>query len=653
MATSYGRFNDSPAETGQMAQDLMDELESLSDAGKDQDEVIPARDTLLPTEADFRDFIETAAIGLHCVGPDGTISWANEAEFKLLGYTREEYLGRHVKDFHADLPVIEDILARLSRGERLKDHPARLLCKDGSIRHVLIDSSARFENGKFVHSRCFTRDVTERKQINDALQASERRLQEIIRALPAAIYTTDAEGRITMFNQAAVEFSGRVPELGSDSWCVSWKLYSPDGTPMPHDECPMALAIKENRSVRGCEAIAERPDGTRVHFIPYPTPLYDDAGRLKGAVNMLVDITAHKRAEEALLQSEERLRFMAESMPQKIFTASVGGEINYFNQQWLEFTGLSCEEVEACKWDQFVHPDDLQETLRLWKLSIESGEPFKLVHRVRRFDGVYRWHLSRADAMRDNKGAISIWIGSNTEIHEQIERENELRRANADLEQFAYSASHDLQEPIRNVAVYTELLSTRHSDALDAKGRQYLEFIMDGARRMEMLVKDLLAYTRSGETPDGAAAADAETALAKALSNLAEAVREAGAVITRDVVPALPLHEVQLQQLFQNLIGNAIKYRRAGDPPRIHIAAERQGTHWKISVRDNGIGISPEHKERVFGLFKRLHNQKQYSGSGIGLAICQRIVERNGGRIWVESDGPGTGSTFCFTIPIR
>ncbi len=227
-----------------------------------------------------------------------------------------------------------------------------------------------------------------------------------------------------------------------------------------------------------------------------------------------------------------------------------------------------------------------------------------------------------------------------------------LRRANADLEQFAYSASHDLQEPIRNISIYGEILAHRYRQSLDAKGMEYLSFIAEGARRMEMLVKDLLAYAQSANFEDMPAdTADTGAALERALSNLSMAIGESNAKVTCGKLPDVRVPELHLQHLFQNLIGNAIKYRKEEEPPRIQISAGRNGEYWLFSVCDNGIGIPTEYKEQVFGMFKRLHGNGKYSGTGIGLAICQKVVERHGGRIWVESGGPGQGSIFHFTLP--
>lgn len=257
-----------------------------------------AEDDLRRSQQDLEDFFENGAVGLHLVASDGTILRANQAELDLLGYAAEDYIDRKIMEFHVDEPVIEDILRRLSAGERLERHPARLRASDGSIKHVQITSNVHFGEGEFLNTRCFTVDVTREQEAQAALLERSRQAREILDALPAAIYTTDSEGMITYYNEAAVAFSGRRPELGSDSWCVSWRLYESDGTPLPHDECPMAVSLKEGRPVRGAEAIAERPDGTRVPFIPFPTPLRDESGAIIGAVNMLIDISERKRAEE-------------------------------------------------------------------------------------------------------------------------------------------------------------------------------------------------------------------------------------------------------------------------------------------------------------------------------------------------------------------
>lgn len=604
-------------------------------------------EALRRSERELADFFENATVGLHWVGPDGIILRANRAELNLLGYSADEYVGHHVAEFHADKDVICEILRRLHAGEELRDFEARLRCKDGSVKHVVISSSVLWEDGKFVHTRCFTRDITDRKRAEEAVRRQTDLFTTLVEHIPDIVSRLDRDLRFLYISPAVCTMTGR-------------PAHEYIGKPRTNEGIPPEFAQARERLSRkvfetGQEHSLEFPiqtqSGERLlecRLIPEFAP----DGSVESLMTLTRDVTERKRAEEALRESEERWRFMAESMPQKIFTATPSGAVDYLNRQWTDFTGLPAEQIKGWGWIQLVHPDDMEQTATLWKESIEAGEPLRCVHRFRRGDGAYRWHLSRAQAMRDSAGTIVMWIGSNTDIHEEKETEAELRRANADLEQFAYSASHDLQEPIRNVAVYSEILARRYSDVFDERGRQYLQFIASGAQRMGMLVKDLLAYTKiAGMEEEPSAEVDAVSALGKAISNLSEAVRETGADIAHNGLPTLRVREVQLEQLFQNLIGNAIKYRKEEEAPRIQVEAEREGACWRIAVKDNGIGIPPEHRQRVFGIFKRLHNEERYSGTGIGLAICQRIVERNGGRIWVESEGPGTGSTFFFTLP--
>ena len=232
---------------------------------------------------------------------------------------------------------------------------------------------------------------------------------------------------------------------------------------------------------------------------------------------------------------------------------------------------------------------------------------------------------------------------------ELTRKAQELARSNAELEQFAYVASHDLQEPLRMVSSYTQLIMRRYSDRLDGDAREFMEFIVDGSARMKRLIEDLLAYSRVGTHGKELKPIDCETVLEKALVNLRGTIEDNGAVVTHDPLPTADADNSQLVQLFQNLIGNAIKFRGAA-PPAVHVSAEERADVWVFIVRDNGIGIEPQYFERIFMVFQRLHGKAEYPGTGIGLAICKKVVDRHGGRIWVESQ-PGQGSKFCFALP--
>ena len=231
------------------------------------------------------------------------------------------------------------------------------------------------------------------------------------------------------------------------------------------------------------------------------------------------------------------------------------------------------------------------------------------------------------------------------------ERTEALARSNAELEQFAYVASHDLQEPLRMVTAYVQMLARRYQGKLDANADEFIAFAVDGAQRMSVLINDLLSYSRVTTRGKDFAPTDCKAVMENVLADLQVAIEESGAVVTHDPLPTILADGVQIGRVFQNLVGNAIKYHGA-QAPRVHVSAGRQGEEWRFAVRDNGIGIAPEHQERIFVIFQRLHARQEYVGTGIGLAICKKTVERHGGRIWVESE-PGKGSTFYFTVPIR
>jgi light-regulated signal transduction histidine kinase (bacteriophytochrome) len=254
----------------------------------------------------------------------------------------------------------------------------------------------------------------------------------------------------------------------------------------------------------------------------------------------------------------------------------------------------------------------------------------------------------RTEELRDANIHLAVELDERRRAEQQLTRyAGDLARSNAELEQFAYVASHDLQEPLRMVASFTQLLGKRYRGQLDQDAHEFIDYAVDGAHRMQRLINDLLAYSRVGTRRISFEPIDCNVILRQARDNLGKALEESGAIIFQDSLPEVRGDEVQLIQLFQNLMANAIKFR-GPEPPQIHVSAKHQSQEWVFAIRDNGIGIAPEHQERIFSIFQRLHHRSEYPGTGIGLAICHKIVERHGGRIWVESR---EGSTFYFTLP--
>jgi light-regulated signal transduction histidine kinase (bacteriophytochrome) len=286
----------------------------------------------------------------------------------------------------------------------------------------------------------------------------------------------------------------------------------------------------------------------------------------------------------------------------------------------------------------------------------EKGKVTDFEFQSHRKDGTFVWVSMNAQAVRGEDGGILFIEGSAQDItdrkraeEEVREKSEELARSNKELEQFAYVASHDLQEPLRMVTSYVQLLAKRYQGKLDRDANEFIEFAVDGAIWMHRLINDLLAYSRVGTQGKALAPTDSEIVFGEVLSNLRVAIEEKGATVIHEPLPKVMADDVQLGQLFQNLVGNAIKFHQE-EAPQVHVSAHQSNGEWVFSVRDNGIGIDPKFKELIFVIFQRLHGKGEYPGTGIGLAVCKKIVERHGGRIWVESE-PGRGAAFYFTIP--
>jgi PAS domain S-box-containing protein len=399
-----------------------------------------------------------------------------------------------------------------------------------------------------------------------------------------------------------------------------------------------------------------RKDGSVVWVHFSMTVERDAEGKPLYEIGVYEDITAQLDAQLRLRESEGHYRQTFELAASGICHVKDGRFVRV-NKRLCEILGYPEQELLGKHVKEISHPEDRDvtdaERARIRKGEIESA---RFEKRYLRADGAVVWCRIAIALVRDVFGMPQHEVAVFDDITDRKKAEaalneahEELKRSNAELEQFAYVASHDLQEPLRMVASYTQLLARRYDERLDGDAREFMAYVVDGASRMKQLIEDLLAYSRLGTKGIDFKRVSAEAALRRALFNLRSAIDETGAAVTHDPMPTLPADEMQLGQLLQNLIGNALKFRSAA-APRIHIKNAELEHDWQFEVRDNGIGIEPQYYERIFMVFQRLHNKGEYPGTGIGLAICKKVVERHGGRIWVESR-PGEGSSFFFTLP--
>ncbi len=784
-------------------------------------------------DSDLQGLLDSAPISIHWVNADGIITWANRTELEMLGYTRAEYIGHHIAKFHIDQEVIANILCALTSGQALQSKQARLRHRDGSTRIGAIDSNGLWKNGKFIHTRCFTRDVTEqvameqkRLELNEgfkeqariihalyrltdqlhravslediysaallaiqdalrcdrsaillcdesrwmrfagwrgglsdsyrafveghcpwrqddinpqpvsidlvassdldpalkaivvgegiqalafiplvtnekligkfmayfdsphmfdkndvelslsiarqlafgiehwraeeALRENQRQFKEMIDALPAAIYRTDAEGRVTYFNPAAVEFSGRVPELGTDRWCVTWKLYHSDGRSLPHDECPMAVSLKEGRSIRGIEAIVERPDGTRRWFTPFPTPFKDSNGHVVGAINMLLDITERKDAEQTLRDHAKQLALVTDIAPVFIAYCDVDARYRFVNVPYAARFGLQPKELNGRHIAEVIG-HEAYESIRPYVDLVLSGERVEFDLSIRQlFNDEKYVHCSYAPELASD-GRVIGWVAAIADITERRRFEEALRTSEEKLketdrrkDEFIAMLSHELRNPLAPIANAVHLLHRESNQS--AVFQQARAIIERQTAKLARLVDDLLEVSRI--TTGRIQLQMERIVIGGIIERAVETVRPLIEQHRHQLVVALPSDSIwinadgtRLEQVFINLLTNAAKY--TDDGGLIELAVQLDEGEILVSIKDSGIGISPELLPRIFELFMQSERtlDRSQGGLGIGLALVQRLVSMHGGSV-IATSRVNVGSEFIVRLPV-
>jgi PAS domain S-box-containing protein len=615
---------------------------------------------LAQMEGRYRGLLEAAPDAMVVVDQGGQIVLLNVQAEKQFGYRRDELVGQKVKN------IIPEGFAERLIADGTRSAADALAQQIGTGIELIARRKDRsefpieimlspLESAEGTLVTAAIRDISVRKTAEKHLAQMEGRYRGLLEAAPDAMVVVDQGGRIVLLNvQAEKQFGYRRDEL------VGQKVKNiiPEGFAerLIADGTRTAAEALAQQIGTGIELIARRKDGSGFPIEIMLSPLESAEGTLVTAA--IRDISVRKTAEKRLAQMEGRYRGLLEAAPDAMVVVNQGGEIVLLNVQAEKQFGYRRDELVGQKVKNII-PEGFAE--RLVADALRSAED-ALAQQIGtgieitglRKDGsdfpieIMLSPLQSAEGILITAAIRDITTRKAAEA-QLLDKVEELNRSNEELGQFAYIASHDLQEPLRMVASYTQLLSRRYKGKLDSDADEFIAFAVDGASRMQRLIQDLLAYSRVGTKGKDLASTSSEEALDVALINLRGAIEGSGALVTHDPLPTVLADETQLVQLFQNLVGNAIKYQNPG-VPKVHISAVRNGgKKWMFSVKDNGLGIDPQYFERIFGMFQRLHKREEFAGTGIGLAICKKIAERHGGTIAVASE-PGNGSTFSFAL---
>ena len=656
--------------TGSLVYDDGGEPQYFCGVARDITERREAQSALRESEQQFRSVIEGVEdYAIFRLDVDGTIeSWNSGAE-AIKGYTEEEIVGEHFSVFYPEESREEGVPDRMRSGAvedgRAEDEGWRVR-KDGTRfwAHVVL-TALRDDDGDLEGFVKVTRDMTERRENEQRLRQEKELTDRILDTSPVGISVIEEDGTVTRANAhaqelLAVDGSGEFEYMAEDQ-----AVYDAEGDPVPVGERPYMEIFETGESVYDWLCQVDIAENGRRWLSVSGAPIFDDDGRVEQVITVAEDVTELKTREEELIRERNQTEELLKTAPVAISVRDVDGSTLLANQRAQDALGITEDDDESEDPEGWTILDAESEPLDSDPLMVdrvvESGEPvFDREIVIERPDGERNWFTVNVVPVFGPRGEVAKVISAGRDITTLKERErelkrqraeldeaiSELRRSNAELEQFAYVASHDLKEPLRMVSSYLQLIERRYGEDLDEDAEEFFEYAIDGAERMRAMISALLEYSRLGRRGGPPEPVDCNEVVDSVLANLEVAIEETGAEVTAEELPTVVGDPDQLRQLFQNLVGNAIEY--AGEaPPAVHVGVERRGNEWLFTVEDEGVGIPDDRTDRIFDLFM---SDEETGGTGIGLAICEKIVDRHGGSIWVDST-PGVGSTFSFTLP--
>lgn len=634
---------------------------------------------LVESEQRFRTLItETSmvAMGLY-IGPEIRIQYANDVMIRFWGKDAS-VIGKTFEEAIPELegqPFLERLRNVYTTGETYegKEDIAQLEV-DGKLQDfyfTYIYKALRDSEGKIYGIHHLAIDVTEAVLAKKELTEREMSFRTLIMQAPVGICIVRNNAEVAeVVNDAFLQLIGKTrAEFSKSFWAALdgiKEVYEPvvtsvfnTGLPFAGREHPVTLIRNGKEQKLFIDFVCE--------------PLREGNSAVNKVIILAIDVTDKVLARKKIEESRDYLSSIMESLPQMAWAASALGEVTYVNKQWKDYTGL--QSALDHLWRTLLHPDDVDAFIEQWNVAVTSGITFEREARYKKHSGEFRWHFIRAVPIVNAGNQITKWVGTCTDMHDQklslegleikiSERTRDLQRSNVELQQFAYIASHDLQEPLRKIATFTELLSNNLGNSIDDKSKSYLGKIRASARRMLALIQGVLNFSQLSRGEQFFDAVDLNEIIAEVKSDFELTIAEKGARIHADHLPVIPGIRLQLVQLFSNLLSNALKFSEPGTRPEIFIKAcdlalrevsdypalNPRRSYICLEFKDNGIGFSQEYAEQVFVIFQRLNDRQSYSGTGIGLALCKRIVLNHKGEIYARSKS-GEGASFFIILP--
>jgi PAS domain S-box-containing protein len=610
-----------------------------------------AEEALRESEEKFSKAFMTSPYAITITNPkDGKFIEVSDAFTSIAGYTRKEALAD--SSVGMNLWVNEkdrdQVVNELFEGKEVAGKEFLFNKKNGELITGLFSAHIiKLNNEPYILSSI--NDITERKNAELALLESEKKFSDTVKYLDEGYYSVTVDGILLEHNLAF----NRI--IGIDITRDMKGEKSPDFWQNPNERNEYLKELMTNGIINNYEVGAKTISNEKITVILNSHLIKDEDDKLLRIEGTVLDITERKRLEEVMRENMSKFKTLVENIPQKVFVKDLNYKWVFINEKLAHDLKIKPEEVVG-KMDSDLFPKELADKYHADDIRIiETGQTEEIEEKYIE-DGKEKFISTIKTPIKDENGKIIGVFGIFWDITERRQAEEllkitleNLERSNKELEQFAYVASHDLQEPLRMVSSYTQLIERRYKDKLDQDANDFIQFAVDGANRMQKLINDLLDYSRISSKGKDYTKIDISQVLGQAISNLQQLIIDNTALITNEDLPVLIVDESQIIRVFQNLIENAIKFKNKTELPKIHISCKKQHEFYEFAVRDNGIGIEMQYHDKVFTIFQRLHSKEEYSGTGIGLSICKRIVERHGGKIWFESK-ENEGTTFYFTL---